>query len=129
MMSKTFLRFSMLATALVFLLSSLIIASSGPSGHGHFNPAITYGSFTDSRDSKTYRTVVIGTQTWMAENLNYNATGSKCYNDSTQYCDLYGRLYDWTTAMAGVSSSSANPSGVLGICPVGWHLPSDAEWN
>jgi len=78
---------------------------------------------------KTYRTVKIGTQTWMAENLNYNASGSKCYNNVETNCAVYGRLYNWATAMANSASSSANPSGVQGICPTGWHLPSSAEWD
>jgi len=70
---------------------------------------------TDSRDGQTYETVVIGNQTWIAKNLNFEtATGSKCYNDNTLNCTLYGRLYDWETAM--------------NACPAGWHLPSDFEW-
>ena len=100
-------------------------------------------TFKDSRDGKTYKYVEIGTQRWMAENLNFNASGSKCYGESggddwieiitsgqeQTYCDKYGRLYDWSTAMNGSSSSSANPSGVQGVCPDGWHLPSDVEWT
>jgi len=67
----------------------------------------------------------------MAENLNYNTntTGSKCYDNSETNCNTYGRLYNWATAMANSASSTANPSGVRGVCPSGWHLPSDAEWN
>jgi len=95
---------------------------------------------TDSRDNnKHYEAVLIGTQTWMAENLNYAASGSKCgsvltgsgtvEDANTPTCDTYGRLYDWSTAMGGSASSNLNPSGVQGVCPSGWHLPSDAEWG
>ena len=90
---------------------------------------IIYGSLVDSRDSKTYKTVVIGEQIWMAENLNYNVTSSGCYENSDANCTKYGRLYNWNTVMAGAASSNANPSGVRGICPAGWHLPSDIEWT
>jgi uncharacterized protein (TIGR02145 family) len=80
-------------------------------------PILTYqkGTFTDTRDGKIYKTTKIGEQVWMAENLNYEAKGSKCYNDSTAYCNKYGRLYNWETAMKA--------------CPNGWHLPSYDEWN
>ena len=92
-------------------------------------------------EGETYNTVVIGTQTWMARNLNYNVSGSKCGNGSslsdanTATCDTYGRLYNWATAMALPSScnSSLCASQVgakhQGICPSGWHIPSDAEWT
>jgi uncharacterized protein (TIGR02145 family)/uncharacterized repeat protein (TIGR02543 family) len=88
--------------------------------------------FTDTRNNKTYKQVTIGNQTWMAENLNYDTadgTGSWCYNNSSDSCNKYGRLYNWDTAMGGSTSSTANPSGVQGVCPVGWHLPSREEWG
>jgi uncharacterized protein (TIGR02145 family) len=92
---------------------------------------ITAYSVTDSRDEKTYPTVMIGGKRWMAQNLNYTPPvgNSWCYDDNNANCNTYGRLYDWNTAMAGAVSSSANPSGVQGVCPAGWHLPSLAEWD
>jgi uncharacterized protein (TIGR02145 family) len=87
------------------------------------------GTFHDSRDEKVYKKVKIGSQVWMAQNLNYAAPGSKCYNDSIANCEKYGRLYNWSTAMASSASSASEPSGVRGVCPYGWHLPSNAEWG
>ncbi|MDR2594241.1 MAG: fibrobacter succinogenes major paralogous domain-containing protein [Fibromonadaceae bacterium] len=89
----------------------------------------------DTRDGKVYRTVIMGTQTWMAENLNYDTTGSKCYSNEEANCVKYGRLYDWSTAMALPSScNSATCSGQVnakhqGICPTGWRIPSTADWD
>jgi uncharacterized protein (TIGR02145 family) len=88
-----------------------------------------FGTFTDSRNSKTYKTVRIGNQRWMAENLNYAVDSSWCNGNNSANCDKYGRLYQWSAAMQGASSSNTNPSGVRGVCPSGWHLPSSAEWD
>jgi uncharacterized protein (TIGR02145 family) len=92
------------------------------------------GTFTDTRDGKTYKTTKIGEQVWMAENLNYEAERSRCYNDSTSNCKKYGRLYDWATAMGideKFNRKKWNGSNVKhqGVCPKGWHLPSNAEWD
>jgi uncharacterized protein (TIGR02145 family) len=89
--------------------------------------AQTCATFTDSRDGEVYTTVQIGNQCWMAENLRYNASGS--YLNSANPSTNYGRFYDWATVMNNSTTSSSNPSGVQGICPSGWHLPSDSEWN
>lgn len=100
-----------------------------------------YGSLVDSRDGKTYKTIRIGGQNWMAENLNYETDSSRCYNDSAEYCAKYGRLYRRGDAMdsLGMFSTGAKGCGynincklkypVRGICPEGWHLPDSSEWN
>lgn len=110
---------------------------------------IVYGTLIDKRDQKNYKTVVIGTQTWMAENLNYSDTinypGMKgrnwCYNNSLDSCAKYGRLYTWAAAMdsAGTFTTNGKNCGygktcsptypVRGICPEGWHLPTRVEFN
>jgi len=99
-------------------------------------PWVCGAGFTDSRDGKTYSTVLIGTQCWMAQNLNVgtringnvnqssNSTIEKyCYADNESNCTTYGGLYQWDEMM----QYSTTP-GIQGICPEGWHLPTDAEW-
>jgi uncharacterized protein (TIGR02145 family) len=92
-------------------------------------------TFMDERDSTVYKYVAIGTQTWMAENLNYNSgTNSYCYDDLASNCDTYGRLYTWASAMdidETYNSTTWSGSDVnhQGVCPAGWHLLSDDEWE
>ena len=94
------------------------------------------GSFTDPRDGKTYKTVKIGDQVWMAENLNFETDSSFCYSDSAYFCAMHGRLYKWAAAVGksesecGYGNTCSLPSGdVQGVCPSGWHLPSKAEFK
>jgi len=113
-------------------------SSSVKAAWQYLNPEISYGEFTDRRDGQVYKTVVIGTQTWMAENLNYDTldgSGSSCYNNDSSYCDTYGRLYNWATAMNvddrynNDTLFANNSDRYQGICPSGWHVPSMGEWQ
>jgi uncharacterized protein (TIGR02145 family) len=110
-----------------------------------------YGELVDERDGQTYKTVKIGNQWWMAENLNYadsvTTTSLKgrrwCYDNDPANCTKYGRLYTWAAAIDSVklANDADNPldcgfskrcdlSGkVQGLCPSGWHLPDTTEWN
>ncbi len=109
--------------------SRIKITADEVGGGSSGQPCPGMPTFTDPRDGQTYNTVQIGDQCWMKENLNYQVSDSWCYDNNTTNCDNYGRLYTWHAAMAGASSSNSNPSGVQGVCPPGWHLPSDAEWT
>jgi len=97
--------------------------------YGEIKSFMIANNFIDPRDGQAYETVIIGNQTWMAENLNYKTGNSWCYNNDPANCETYGSLYDWETIMNGETSSNTVPSGVQGICPQGWHLPSDDEWK
>jgi uncharacterized protein (TIGR02145 family) len=85
---------------------------------------------TDARDGQKYSTVCIGKQVWMADNLRYDAPGSLIANDDPTKFLTYGRLYDYPTVSAGQGVSPGNQvSTVQGICPDGWHLPNNYEWE
>ncbi|HXP90380.1 MAG TPA: FISUMP domain-containing protein [Fibrobacteria bacterium] len=124
-------------TATVF-----ITVTNGPSTQTYTMPLYAHrlGTFTDARDGQTYKKVHIGSQVWMAQNLNfwYDAntptdTFGVCYNYSTASCQQYGRLYAWHEAMgtSGVyDSTQLNPgTAYQGNCPSGWHMPTDADWS
>jgi len=102
-----------------------------------------FGTITDVRDGKTYKTVKIGNQWWMAKNLNIgkhvqsintgefhfdmfdNDTIEKyCYDNNEAYCDTFGGLYEWHEMM-----QYDNIEGIQGICPNDWHIPTDEEWK
>ena len=124
----------------------------------YLNPEIEYDTIIDSRDGKVYRTVKIGEQTWMAENLNFDpgqgGSGedkydwSWCYNDEPANCDVTGRFYTWAAAIDSVklATDAKNPQDcglrkecriaaagsttlVQGVCPPDWHLPTETEWS
>ena len=100
-----------------------------------------YGSIIDERDGQIYKTVKIGSQWWMAENLNFETEGSYCYDDLDGNCSEYGKLFRRSAAMDSAGVYSTNAKGcragvkcdlvypVRGACPVGWHLPDSTEWS
>ena len=116
--------------------------SSIPTAEYHVDVSSVFeGTLTDSRDGKVYRTVTIGSSTWMAENLNYETEDSYCYNDIDTNCTMYGRLYKWATAMDSTGKWAENGKGcgkgvlcaptypVRGVCPEDWHVPTYGEWR
>ena len=120
----------------VFLSSCDKSTDSGSSSGSTSTGSITYGTLTDSRDEQTYKTVTIGTQTWMAQSLNYKVDSTWCPDGDPTYCSAgYGRLYKWAAAM-GLSDSCNSKTCLTmvtskwqGICPSGWHVPTDSEWG
>ena len=101
-----------------------------------------YGSLTDARDGETYRTIRIGNQVWMAENLRFHAEGSFAPNNHEENVKVYGRLYTWNSAL-GLPDEPPEDStashldmtkqirekNYQGIAPEGWHIPSNKEWE
>lgn len=98
-------------------------------------PQTRYGTYTDARDGRSYRTIAIGAQTWMAQNLAHGSAGL-CYDGLEDNCALLGRLYTWSEATglpsrcdtASDTAGCTAPPDPRGICPSGWHLPTDADW-
>ena len=134
-----------------FAMTAMLTACSDSSNDSNAvtAPEAESNLLIDPRDGQTYKTATIGTQTWMAENLNLRYiqptssldSSSVCLNDSTEYCDKYGRLYLWSAAMDSIGMYSSDGLGcgsvtacspkypVQGICPDGWHIPSRDEYK
>jgi uncharacterized protein (TIGR02145 family) len=129
-----------LASSTFYYVKAYAINSQGPAygSEVSFKTSFQCGtSFTDPRNGESYATVAINTQCWMARNLNIGTriNGSVemtnqgilekyCFNDNTSNCDVYGALYQWDEMMQYTTTESTK-----GICPDGWHLPSDYEWK
>ncbi len=129
--------------------SRMVIESSSSVNQAVVDPStVVTGTMTDERDGQTYGTVTIGEQTWMAENLKFSYKADPDSRDSSNFCFShsgdcikYGRYYTWASAMdsAGVWSSDGKGCGikelctptlpVQGVCPSGWHLPSNYDWQ
>ena len=119
-------------------------SSSVADGSSSFNSSSLSSSSVEyvggSCNAADYGSVNINGQIWMAKNWGCYVSGSKCYNNDPTNCDKYGRLYDWATAMAlpskcnsTLSTSDAECAITTpyhkGICPTGWHIPSNADWD
>lgn len=109
-----------------------------------WNRQVAFGTLVDPRDGWTYRTVAIGSDTWMAQNLEFRServeagtprpdTVGVCPHASRDSCSKYGRSYNWAEAVGAAplyAGTLLSPSSPLqGICPTGWHLPSWKEWD
>ena len=111
-----------------------------------FNEYLDYGTLEDKRDGRTYKTIKIRNQVWMAENLAYSDSiqspylkgQSWCYNNDSLNCLKGGRYYSWTAAMdihyKWLDDSPYLVDGLIGnphkgICPDGWHIPNNDEWS
>jgi len=109
---------------------------------------VSFGEMTDERDGHVYKTVKIGEQIWMTENLNYaypkqdssSDSVSWCYNNEPDSCAKYGRLYTWEASMdcytkhysncsIYIRDKTSSESQIQGICPQNWHIPSVNEWD
>lgn len=107
----------------------------------YFNADIRYDTMEDRRDGRVYKTVSIGSQVWMAENLNYETDGSWCYGNDSANCEVAGRLYNWAAAVDSVNLTektsdclygrdcSLDTIHVRGVCPINWRLPDSTDWD
>ncbi|WP_308602258.1 FISUMP domain-containing protein [uncultured Fibrobacter sp.] len=113
----------------------------------YLNPDMVYDTIIDSRDGQVYKTITIGKQTWMAENLNYYdtmavpelATDSWCYNNKTSNCERYGRLYNaWALYrnfdsivdfVDYIKKESIDTLNYQGLCPNGWRVPARGDFD
>ena len=130
-----------LSLVLISSVALMFVACGDGSSVTSPSEKVSLSTMTDSRDDHTYRIVTIGSQTWMAENLNYKTDNSYCYSNNASNCTKYGRLYTWAAAMDSAGTWSVNGKGcgygktcspmfpVRGVCPTGWHLPTQTEWN
>ena len=125
--------------ALIFRGSKFL--KCGSSGWTQVTESQARGTMTDRRDWRVYKTLGIGGNVWMAENLNFEAEKSYCYDDDATNCAIYGRLYTWAGAMDSVGTWGTNGMGcgyenkctpvypVRGVCPEGWHLPDTTDFR
>jgi uncharacterized protein (TIGR02145 family) len=135
--ADTLLRLPHLPTS-NFMVYARVIDEDGNASKVDSICVIVYGQFIDSRDNQTYKYIKIGSQTWMAQNLNYNAIGSIWWdnliqNDSSQA--LFGRQYSRASALGlpdscnRVTTCDASiPQYAQGVCPSGWRVPRDTDW-
>lgn len=121
-----------LKSALIILI---LIVSCKNSSSSINQPPIEESKNISDYDGNTYKTVKIGGQIWMAENLKtkHYSDGvfveSFSYNNDATNAVRYGRLYKWKTAVRTNSNPVSVTKPVQGICPNGWHLPDDSEWQ
>jgi len=131
---KTNRRF-LLAAIFGFALAFTFSCTAGDDTNGGTSSPSSGGDNNKCTDAENCKKKQIGNKVWMAENLNIDlGGGSRCYEDKPENCTKYGRLYSWAAAM-GIDAKYNNQSWGesdarhKGICPTGWHIPSDADWE
>jgi uncharacterized protein (TIGR02145 family) len=121
-------------TGAVAVATVVLLLTGKKNGSGNPNGNIEYGTVTDI-DGNVYRTVRIGSQWWMAENLRATRYSdgtpieSYIYDDDEANLGAYGRMYRWTATMRLPAGTDSIPARVQGAAPAGWHIPTDAEWR
>lgn len=133
-------------------IKAMAVDNEGKEGNDEVNITLTDASTVTDFDGNVYKTIVIGEQVWMAENLKVthfadgtpmqlvedSLTWLELNEDTKAYCfydfldqngDIYGPIYTFPAAINGTWGTEENPSSIQGVCPSGWHLPSDAEWS
>ena len=120
------LRFGLLAICLWAVACSENSSSASDFDAASICPENLRGTFIDDRDGQVYKYTTIGNQIWMAENLNYDSPHSYCYEGIDNFCEIFGRFY---SLMKNEEFGQLDSNLVASVCPTGWKIPSEEDWD
>ena len=120
------LRFGLLAICLWAVACSENSSSASDFDAASVCPENLRGTFIDDRDGQVYKYTTIGNQIWMAENLNYDSPHSYCYEGIDNFCEIFGRFY---SLMKNEEFGQLDSNLVASVCPTGWKIPSEEDWD